>query len=241
MQAMILAAGLGTRLRPLTDDRPKAMVELNGRPLLEWTIRRLIKHGFDDLIINVHHFADQIIDFLAEQNNFGIRIQISDEREEILETGGGLKKACPFFGKAPFLLCNTDVVTDLDLNAFYQAHIASGALATLATRWRSTSRYLIFNEKQTLCGWQNTKTGEVRMSRPVTGNLQLRAFSGIHVINPRIFDLITEEGKFSIIDTYLRLAKHYEIRSYPHDNDIWIDVGRPESLREAKTIMGFKL
>lgn len=235
---MILAAGLGTRLRPLTNDRPKALVELKGRPLLEWTIERLINHGFNDLIINVHHFADQIIDFLANKNNFGIRIQISDERAEVLETGGGLKNAQDLFGNKPFLLCNADVVTNLDLNAFYEAHCASGALATLATRWRSTSRYLIFDEQQRLCGWQNIKTGEVRMSRPTTGSLQLRAFSGIHMISPDIFDLMTKQGKFSIIDTYLRLAKDHDIRSYPHDEDVWIDVGRPESLKEAEQHIG---
>ena len=212
-------------------------MEVNGKPLLEWTIRRLIHYGFEDIIINIHHFGDQIIDFLKKKDHFGINIQISDERDAVLETGGGLKKAQAFFGETPFLLCNTDVVTNLDLNAFYEAHLASGALATLATRWRSTSRYLIFDEWQRLCGWQNIKTGEVRMSRKQLGNLQLRAFSGLHVIDPKIFDLMSEEGKFSIIDVYLRLAEEHKIVSYPHDGDVWIDVGRMESLEAAEEFL----
>ncbi len=240
MQAMILAAGLGTRLRPLTNDRPKAMVEIHGRPLLEWTIRRLIQHGFDKIIINVHHYPDQIIDFLKAKDHFGIHIEISDERDQVLETGGGLKKAQAFFDKAPFLLCNTDVITDINLKAFYQSHLNSKALATLATRWRSTSRYLIFDESKVLCGWQNIKTGEVKMSRPSKGNLQLRAFSGMHIIDPKIFEFMTAQGKFSIIDTYLRLSADHPIKSYPHDDDTWIDVGRPESLKEAEVYMGNK-
>lgn len=233
---MILAAGLGTRLRPLTNNLPKAMVKVDDMPLLEIAIRRLIHYGFDDIIINVHHFAEQIIRFLEQQGNFGINIAISDERDQILETGGGLKKASAFFGDAPFLLCNTDIITNIDLKKMYDAHCQLKALASLATRHRSTSRYLIFDENRLLHGWQNIKTGEVKMCRAKQGKLQLRAFSGIHIISPQIFGMMTEEGKFSIIDTYLRLAGEHAIYSYPHDEDIWIDVGKPEELEMARGI-----
>lgn len=237
MQAMILAAGLGTRLRPLTNYKPKALVEIEGIPLLEITIRRLIKYGFDDIIINVHHFAEQIIRFLEQKNNFGIRITISDEQDGILETGGGLKKAQLFFKEEAFLLCNTDIITNIDLQKMYAQHVAQGALITLATRQRQTSRYLIFDEHQRLCGWQNIKTGVVKMNRAVAGILQLRAFSGLHIIHPNIFKLMTRNGKFSIIDTYLDLAKEQVIHSYPHDEDIWMDVGKPEELAAAKEVL----
>jgi len=237
MQAMILAAGLGTRLRPLTNYKPKALVEIDGVPLLEITIRRLMKYGFDDIIINVHHFAEQIIRFLKQKDNFGIKISISDEQDKILETGGGLKYARTFFNDAPFLLCNTDIVTNIDLKKLYDYHLEKSALVTLATRHRSTSRYLIFDDMQQLCGWQNIKTGEVKMSRAKAGQLELRAFSGIHIINPQIFDLMTRTDKFSIIDTYLSLAKDQLISSYPHDEDIWMDVGKPEELKAAEKVI----
>ena len=237
MQAMILAAGLGTRLRPLTNYTPKAMVKVAEIPLLEIAIRRLIKYGFDDIIINVHHFAEQIIRFLDQKKNFGVKISISDEQDKILETGGGLKKARPFFNNKPFLLCNADVLTNIDLKKMYNAHLERGALATLATRKRSTSRYFIFDENNLLHGWQNVKTSEVKMSRAKKGRLELRAFSGIHVINPEIFDLMTQEGKFSIIDVYLKAASDHLIYSYNHDNDIWLDVGKKENLDAAEEVV----
>ncbi len=165
---MLFAAGLGTRLRPLTDDRPKALVEVNGTPLLEIAIHRLIVAGCREIIVNVHHFAEQIIGFLKKNDHFGIRIAISDEREALLETGGGLKKAAWFFDdEKPFLVCNTDVLTNLDLQKFYQKHLESGALATLAVRNRPSSRSFLFDETMRLTGWQNTKTGETRWSKPI--------------------------------------------------------------------------
>ncbi|MFT5166108.1 MAG: NDP-sugar pyrophosphorylase family protein [Saprospiraceae bacterium] len=236
MQAMILAAGLGTRLRPLTNDKPKALVEVGDMSLLEITIRRLIKYGFDDIIINVHHFADQILQLLKMKDNFGIRISISDERGQILETGGGLKKARPFFKNEPFLLCNTDVITNIDFKKIYDTHLSNGGLATLATRQRSTSRYLIFDEEHILHGWANVTTGDVKMSRVKKGHLSLRAFSGIHVLSPKIFDLMTQEGKFSIIEVYLKAAEDQLIFSYEHDEDIWIDVGKKENLDAAQNL-----
>ncbi len=234
---MILAAGLGTRLRPLTNFKPKALVEVGGTPLLELTIRRLIKFGYNDIIVNVHHFADQIEQFLKAQNNFGINITISDEREQLLETGGGLLKAKTFFKDQPFLLCNADILTNIDLKKMHAQHLEENALVTLATRHRTTSRYLAFDEENVLHGWTNIKTGVFKMCRPIIGSLHLRAFSGIHVINPEIFDLIDQEGKFSIIDVYLKAATHHKIFSFSHDEDVWLDVGKKESLEKAKEIL----
>lgn len=237
MQAMILAAGLGTRLRPLTNYQPKALVKVDETPLLEIVINKLIAHGVDELIINVHHFAGQIVDFLKSKEHFGLKIHISDERDGVLETGGGLKHAQAFFHNEPFLLCNTDILSNIDLTQLYETHLNSDALVTLATRHRSTSRYLIFDDKNVLHGWTNIKTGSLKMRRPVKGDLQLRAFSGIHVIDPKIFSLMSRTGKFSIIDTYLDLASDHRICSYDHDNDLWLDVGKPEHLAQAKGLL----
>ncbi len=241
MKAMLFAAGLGTRLRPLTDDRPKALVEVNGTPLLEIAIHRLIAAGCREIIVNVHHFAEQIIGFLKKNNHFGIRIAISDEREALLETGGGLKKAAWFFDdEKPFLVCNTDVLTNLDLQKFYQKHLESGALATLAVRNRPSSRSFLFDEKMHLTGWQNTKTGEVRPSSliPHPSSLKPFAFSGIHALNSAIFDWMPgEEQKFSIVETYLQAAATETIFGYPHDEDFWFDVGKPETLAKAEAII----
>jgi len=239
MKAMIFAAGLGTRLAPLTNDRPKAMVEVSGKPLLEICIRRLIQYGFTDIIVNVHHFAESITSFLQRQNNFGINIQISDETGQLLETGGGLKKAAWFLNdQAPFLVCNVDILTDLDLQKLYDTHCNSWALATLATRQRDTSRYLLFDEENTLVGWKNVKTGETKFPVPTKASFTPRAFSGIHVINPAIFKKIKQEGKFSIIKTYLDLVPHHTLKAYPHDEDLWLDVGKPESLAKAEEMLG---
>ncbi len=165
MKALIFAAGLGTRLRPLTNDRPKSLVEVNGVTLLEIAIRRLIGAGCREIIVNVHHFAEQIIDFIEKNGQFGIQIAVSDEREQLLDTGGGLKKAAWFFDDGqPFLVCNADVLTDMDLAHFYQKHLESHAIATLAVRRRTTSRYFLFDEKMHLCGWQNAKTGEEKLA-----------------------------------------------------------------------------
>ncbi len=239
MKAMLFAAGLGTRLRPLTNDRPKALVEVNGMSLLEIVIRRLKKAGFKDIIINVHHFADLVIDFLRKNQNFGINIVISDEREDLLETGGGLKKAAWFFeDEKPFLVHNTDILSSIDLNAFYQWHCQTAAIASLATRQRDTSRYLLFKENTNeLWGWTNIKTNKYRWSRRASIVFEKRAFSGIHIINPRLFDYFPEENRFSIIDVYLKAAKEEQILAYPHDQDIWLDAGKPEQIVEAEKIL----
>lgn len=233
MKAMIFAAGLGTRLQPLTNDRPKALVEVNGKTLLEITINRLKKYCFNEILINVHHFADLVIEYLKQHDNFGVDIVVSDEREMLLDTGGGLKKAAWFFDKNPFLVHNVDVLSDIDLQNLYIHHLESKALATLAIRERNTQRYLLFNNDNTLCGWENIKTGEKKLPLNTTEPLNRFAFSGIQVIDPALFSLIIQEGKFSIIDVYLELIKTQTIKGYNHTQGKWLDVGKPESLLKA--------
>ncbi|MCP4439885.1 MAG: nucleotidyltransferase family protein [Aureispira sp.] len=235
--AMLFAAGLGTRLRPLTNDRPKALVELNGKTLLERAILHLKSFGIQTIVINIHHFGAKVLDFLAAHNNFGCTIHISDEREQLLETGGGLQKAAPLLGKQPFIVYNTDVISNLDIKAMYQAHLAQGALATLAVRNRDTSRYLLFNEQLELCGWENINTKEQKIVRGSQFPLNPFAFSGIHVIEPKLFDLMEQKGKFSITTTYLRLAKTERILAYPHNDDYWYDLGKPERLEKASNFL----
>lgn len=238
MQAMIFAAGLGSRLRPLTNDRPKALVEVGGHPLLYWVIQRLKQEGYTDLVINIHHFGDLILNYLSDNQNFGCRIAISDERDQVLETGGGLKKAAPLFQQEePILIHNVDILSDIDLGTMRRKHLQSGALATLAVKERTTSRYLLFDDSLTLSGWKNIKTGEVRMSREGSSPLQSLAFSGIHLVDPRLLDLFILEGKFSIIDTYLRLAKTEIIQGFRHDDSKWLDVGKPENLSLAESFV----
>jgi len=237
MKAMILAAGLGTRLRPLTDDRPKALVEIAGRTLLEITLARLRAFGISDAIINVHHFADMIIDYLKTNDNFGMRIAISRE-EVLLDTGGGLKKAAYFFGddsrgrEDPFILHNVDVISTIDLRRMVQFHTENQALATLAVQDRETSRYLLFNKAGELCGRRSAgeKTELLRSAEQV----QALAFSGIHVISPRLFALMSEEGAFSIITSYLRLAARGEkILSFRADEYYWRDLGKLDNVEQA--------
>ena len=231
MKAMILAAGLGTRMKPLTDNRPKALIEVSGKTLLEIVITSLKKHGFDEIIINVHHFAGQIIEFLKRKNNFNIRIEISDERDELLDTGGGLKKASRFFDDGqPFLVHNVDVLTDMDYLEMMKYHKENNALVTLAVRKRETSRYLLFDDSMQLCGWTNVKTGEVKIS-VADKNTGRYAFSGIHIIDPAFFNYVGDKKKFYIIDEYLKLAKNNKILGFDHSESLWYDIGKPESLK----------
>jgi len=238
MKAMILAAGLGTRLRPLTDTRPKALVEIGGRTLLEYVLMRLSGFGVTEVIINVHHFADQIADYLAANRNFGMRIELSRE-PELLDTGGGLKKAAWFFlessaAEEPFFVHNVDVISTIDLGRMLQAHRDNGGLATLAVAKRSSSRQLLFDNAQELCGRRVDGLGYDPV-RP-GGLLRARAFAGIHVISPRIFSLMRdEEGAFSIIDAYLRLAaQDVRILGFRVDEYFWRDVGNLIALRQAE-------
>lgn len=237
MKAMIFAAGLGTRLRPLTNDRPKAMVEIDGMPLLEIIIRRLRHYGYTDIIVNVHHYAKMIVDFLAKKKNFGIDITISDETEMVLETGGGLQKAAWFFQDEPFLVHNVDILTNLNYHDLLHFHKENKAITTLAIRNRQTSRYLLFDKKNVLSGWKNIKTGEVRMSRGEAENKQPFAFSGVHIIEPELLKCFTRTGKFSIIDTYLDVAKNNIITGYDHTDSIWLDVGKPDSLAKGLDVL----
>jgi NDP-sugar pyrophosphorylase family protein len=237
MKAMVLAAGLGTRLRPLTNDRPKALVEVAGRPLLEIALARLRAAGIHEVIVNVHHFADMVLEYLTAHRNFGMRIELSRE-DELLDTGGGLKKAAWFFlddGRSdePFLVHNVDVLSTIDLEGMVKSHKQNRALATLATQNRKTSRYLLFGEQQQLCGRRTGRDPKTEMARPAQ-RVKARAFSGIHVISRRLLTMMTEEGAFSIIDCYLRLAARGEkVLAFPADEYYWRDLGRPESVRKA--------
>jgi N-acetyl-alpha-D-muramate 1-phosphate uridylyltransferase len=237
MKAMILAAGLGTRLKPFTDKHPKALAAVNGKTILQRNIEYLASYGTKEVIVNVHHFADQIIDFLKENNGFGSNITVSDETNEVLETGGGIKKAAWFFEKdeAPFVVMNVDILTDMNLKEMIFQHVKSNPLATLAVTSRKTSRYFLFDEKNHLCGWENVKTGEKRINRK-SENYFRKAFSGIHVISPKIFSLIKMEGKFSMVDVYLELAKTHVIAAFDHSDSRFIDVGKPESILRAEEI-----
>lgn len=233
MNALIFAAGLGTRLYPLTLDKPKALVEINGKTLLEITILRLKEIGIKTVVVNVHHFPDLIIDYLKSHDYFGVDILISDERNFLLETGGGIVKAATLIDKnTPLLVHNVDIVSDINLQALFDYHMAYKAEATLAVRQRKTSRYLLFNPSMHLCGWENQQTGEKKIIIPQK-ELQAYAFSGIQIINPSILADITQEGKFSIISAYLELLHKHRLIGYDHTSSQWIDVGKQESLEQA--------
>ena len=236
MKAMIFAAGLGTRLKPLTDHMPKALVPVAGKPMLEHVINKLIAAGVDGIVINVHHFAQQIIDFLKEKNNFGIQIWISDETGELLETGGGIKKASPFFNE-PFLVHNADILSNLDLKAMYEFHVASGNDATLLVSPRKTARYLLFNEENKLCGWVNKETLQTKpegfVHQPETQKEY--AFGGIHIISPSLFKYMEGwTGKFSIIDFYLQTCQQAQLGGYIKEDLQLIDIGKLDTLTKAE-------
>jgi NDP-sugar pyrophosphorylase family protein len=226
MKALILAAGLGTRLRPMTDNMPKALVRVKGKTLLEHSFDHLKANGIRDVIINIHHFPGMIKEFLKMHDNFGLNISISDESEELLETGGGLKKAACFFNDGkPFLVRNADIIADIDLTGLYHYHTRHSALATLAVRNRETSRYFLFDDQLFLSGWENLKTGERKITRQVESYVPL-AFSGIQIIDPALFPLITETGKFSLTELYLRLSGSFKIAGYLDDLSFWMDGGK---------------
>jgi NDP-sugar pyrophosphorylase family protein len=246
MKAMILAAGLGTRLRPLTDNRPKALVEVGGRTLIEITLSRLRVFGVREVIINVHHFADMVVDYLKANDNFGMRIEVSRE-EVLLDTGGVLKKAAHFFlensspSDEPFILHNVDVISTIDLARMVHFHAECRALATLAVQDRETSRYLLFDQRLQLCGRQAGRDQAPEMVRAAHPT-QALAFSGIHVISPRLFKMLTEEGAFSIITSYLRLASQGEsIAAFRADEYYWRDLGRAENVAQAELDLKHKV
>lgn len=238
MNAMILAAGLGTRLKPLTDEKPKALIEIAGMTLLEISIKKLLKHGFENIIVNVHHFGDMIISYLKEKNNFGANIYVSDERKLLLDTGGAIKEIEKHINfDFPILVYNVDVITDLDLMKLYEYHSQSDNLATLAVRKRNSGRYLLLDRDNILCGWTNKITKEKRLVRDNISTLNEFAFSGIHAVNPAVFNLMPVERKFSIIDLYLKLAPNFLIKGYDHSETEWIDVGKLKNIEAAERLL----
>ena len=251
MKAMILAAGLGTRLRPLTDARPKALVTVAGRPMLYWVIARLARHGFTDIIINAHHFAEQIETFVDAYDGPGVSLTVSVE-EEILDTGGGVRKAAWFFDREePFLVHNVDVLTDLDLRSLADAHSASDALVTVAVKERKSSRHLLFDEAGRLCGWRSDITGETREVRPARpshgphvphgphGPRTSLPFMGVYVMSPAALRKMTDTSPFSIIDFFLDLASTGEsIRAYRAEEARWADLGSADRIAAAVRLFG---
>lgn len=252
MKAMIFAAGLGTRLKPLTDNMPKALVPLAGKTLLQWQIERLKAAGITDIVVNVHHFPDMIINYLRENNNFGCRISVSDEREMLLETGGGLRKAKSLLlevgsresgnSNEPILICNVDILSNIDLPTLLNAYNPD-EMGVVVVSERETQRYLLFDEENRLCGWTNIATGEIRpaslASSPNSLIASRLAFSGMQVLNPRIFDcmdeLVNQKGeKFSLIDLYLNIAEKEILRAYIPENYRMMDVGKIAQLSEAE-------
>jgi NDP-sugar pyrophosphorylase family protein len=233
MKAMIFAAGLGTRLKPFTDSNPKALAVVNGKTLLERNIRFLQGAGITNVVVNVHHFAHKIIDLLQDNNGFGSNITISDETTELLETGGGLMKAAPYFaGETEFVVMNADVLTNLHLSDMIAAHQSSNAIATLAVMNRASSRQLLLDDTMTLCGWQNNATGEQKLPRQAP-LLTPMAFSGIQIVTASLLADVPFTGKFSMIDVYLYHAAKNSIKGYNHTGDVFIDVGKPESIEKA--------
>ena len=237
MKAMIFAAGLGTRLKPLTDHMPKALVPVAGKPMLEHVIEKLKATGFDEIVINVHHFAQQIIDFLKANNNFGIKIWISDETEELLDTGGGIKKAAHFFDE-PFLVHNADILSNVDLKALYDYHLTSGNDATLLVSSRKTVRYLLFDDANRLCGWINKETLQTKPEGFVYQPEKQKeyAFGGIHIISPSLFNFMGNnwEGKFPIMVFYLQTCKKARLGAYPKEDLQLIDIGKLDTLAKAE-------
>lgn len=232
---MIFAAGMGTRLQPFTDNHPKALAQVNGVPLLERNIKYLQSYGINDFVINIHHFGGQILAFLAENDNFGANIEISNESDELLETGGGLLFARRFLeNEKTFLIMNVDILTDLNITNFINIHELKGGMVTLAVSDRDSTRKLMFNDKMYLKGWKNLTTNKKTV---VGGIFKLRelAFSGVHCVNSEIFTKITRTGKFSIVDEYLDLMKEDIIIGYQHTANL-IDVGKPESVAEAEKL-----
>ena len=233
---MIFAAGLGKRLGNITEKIPKALVDINGKTALQMAAEKCTQFGFDDIIINVHHFADMVEKEVKRLNKTGLRISVSNEREMLLENGGGLYKARDFFDNTPFLLYNVDIISDLDLSSLYKLHIEKRGLATLAVRHRPGKRFLLVDKSGQLQGWRNISTGEEILSGKSSETLSEIAFSSMHIVEPEIFDYM-HEGIYSMIDLYLILAKEHPIYTLKHDEGYWIDVGTPESLEYVRKLL----
>jgi N-acetyl-alpha-D-muramate 1-phosphate uridylyltransferase len=236
MKAMIFAAGLGTRFKPWTDEHPKALALVNGKSLLQRNIEYFQRFGITEVVVNVHHFADQILAAVEQHNGWGSKVMISDETDEVLETGGGLLKARPLLeGNEPFVTINADILTDLDLNQLLAFHKEQQSLISFGITNRKTSRYFLFDDTNRLCGWMNTRTGEQRIAVDKPG-LHPMAYSCVVVFEPAVFPLIRQRGKFSLVDTYLDLAPDHRIMGFDHTGDRLVDVGKPESVVEAEAM-----
>ena len=233
---MIFSAGLGTRFKPWTDHHPKALALVHGKPLLQWNIEYLQRFGINDIIVNVHHFAEQVIDAIRENDGWGSRVRISDEQDLLLDTGGGLLKAKSLFTPGErFVTCNVDILTDLDILQMMQDHLVNQPLISFGVTDRKTSRYLLFDDRQRLCGWRNASTGEEIIARPSDVLVQ-KAYSCVVIFEYDIFNHIELTGKFSLIDLYLKLAGNQGIRGFDHSGGRWVDVGRPESVAIAEQL-----
>jgi NDP-sugar pyrophosphorylase family protein len=238
LKALILAAGLGTRLLPLTTTMPKALVPVNGIPLLEIAIRKLARAGFTDIIVNVHHHAGMVIEYLKNQPFPGVNIAISDETGKLLDTGGAILHARWFLdGKEPFLVHNVDVISDVDLKSLVEEHKTKGGMATLSVGERQTSRYFLFDQSLKLVGWKDVSKDVTRWADKPVELAKPLAFSGIHIISPGLFNLFDEKGKFSVIDTYLRLAKNHSIYGRLHQGKAWFDLGKPDQLETVSEFL----
>jgi NDP-sugar pyrophosphorylase family protein len=238
MRAMILAAGLGTRLKPLTDSIPKALIKIKGHTLLELQIRKLKAEGFDRIIINIHHFADKVKRYLKENNFFNCSIEISDESDKLLDTGGALKKASHFFSDGnPFLVYNVDILSNISLKELIEFHRSSKSIVTLAVQNRESSRKFLFDKSNTLCGWMNDKSNEKIITRDAQSELFPYSFSGIQVIDPKIFKYFPDKDVFSLVDLYLSVAKKENISGFIHNEDEWIDLGKIENLNQAENFL----
>lgn len=235
LQAMIFAAGLGTRFKPWTDHHPKALALINGKSLLQRNVEYLQHYGINNVVVNAHHFSDQITEAIEKNKGWGSIITVSDETDVVLETGGGLKKAAPYLTAGTIVVINVDILTDLDLGHMISYHCHHRPLSTLAVTGRSTSRYFLFDDNDTLCGWRNTKTGEEKIARPAGRHIQ-KAFSGIHVIDKKLLTTIRQEGKFSMVDAYLDLAAVHTIKGFDHSGSRFIDVGKPGSVAAAEQL-----
>jgi NDP-sugar pyrophosphorylase family protein len=236
MKAMIFAAGLGKRLGQITESLPKALVDLNGKTVLQMAVEKCTFYGFDDIIINIHHFADMVEDEIKRLNSMGFRISVSNEREMLLENGGGLYKARDFFDNRPFLLYNVDIVSDLDLNALFRLHLEKRGLATLAVRHRPGKRFLLIDHEGQLRGWRNISTGQQILAGVEDDGLSEIAFSSMHIVEPEIFNYM-KEGIYTMIDLYLKLASEHRIYTLKHDEGYWIDIGTPESLDLVRNLL----
>jgi len=231
--AIIFAAGLGTRFKPWTDKHPKALAVVNGKTLLQRNIEYLQEYDITDVVINVHHFPDQIIDFIEKNNGWGSTVTISDESDELLETGGGLLKAKHLLFKDTILSLNVDILTEINLKHFLAHHQQENSLITVAVSERETSRYLLFNKYNRLVGWRNKETGDEKIVIQAKDIFE-KAYSGLAIFQPEALDLITLRGKFSLIDAYLQLAPENKIAAYDHTGERLIDVGKQESVKLAE-------